>query len=740
MARKSQTQNSSGLLYFSYTGAVVAAVLVITFAGGLFNHAWDEVLTRAVFASFGVTATYAGVTLAQRLRRHPCLLNVSHVAALRETGSRDRTRRWIVGFALVTSAVLVVAASALLFVMHRRFVGVVGILEACAIYALRRPIEPRAITALLVLGISSWGLSAGLTYTNLGDWLLNSNTSSLATAAFAFSFGLVLLELCDERFAAGVRSKSRFAVAVVVATIFFAFSFRSDSLLSSWVPYHRSFVVDVAQAVREGHWLLWDIPSIYGFLSILAVASIPAKDAWQGLFTLTSIILFIQSCLIFTLWRWGRNGKLNLAFSILLTLATFGDGIARYPWSARLYPQGALRFIWVLGFLGAAFFMYVWREKPKRVEALYWGGNVLWLVSLFWAFETAVWATLIWPPYLAVATLTQGARQGLLRRMGLRFLPLLVLPPAAIGIIDVVYRSTLGHEPDWFGYFQFTGLFVSGTLHAPFPTNPAGAAWSLVLILGAAGSVGIAAIRRGAWAVTPLLVATWLAVWTTSTYFAVEPFDGHVSLLLPIVVAAAAIITFVSREALPGDRAALYARLSIAPIATVLIALFIGEPSAFAAMKFPFTPGWTSDTLQYLPPIRGELAALIARAGIQPGSRLLIPNRPLWTEVSQGMLFPVTYAPGIGNVAYRAWAPLSPLGIENPIMTLPKKLRHVYIERFLAEKHLGGWYIEYRGPAVCERISSALRTSRTITSANYSASECTFESRRHSASAPVDEL
>lgn len=719
----------SGNLYFAYTGCTVAAVLLVTFFGHLLRHSWDEVLTRSVIALLGMTIIYAGVALAQRLRWFAWLKIALNRGVMSEARPNNRAAQLYEWFAWMTSAILVVAALVLLLDAHRRYIGIVGLLQATAIYALRRPIAPRAVLAIAIISVTTWALSAGLLYTNFSDWILNSNASALAVPAFVGSFGLVLSELCDDRLEAPARPKPRIALFVVLA-IFMAFAFRSDNLLNSWVPYHRSFVADVAQLVRDGHWLLWDVPSLYGFLSVAVVAAIPGENAWQSLFILTSVILVIQSCIIFTLWRWGRTSWTNLVFALLLTLATFGEGIARYPWSMRLYPQGALRFIWTIGLLGTAFLIYVWRERPHRVQKLYWVGHSIWLMSVFWSFETAVWTTVTWIPYLVLSTFAEGFSKHLVRRLALRLWPLIVLPVLTVGVIQVYYLRAIDHGPDWSGFIEFTGLFVSGTIRAAYPTNPLGAGWCIVVMLGAVGSVGIASIWQGRWAVMPLLAATWLAVWTTSTYFAVEPFDGHVPFLLAVVMPAAAIVTFVSRDALSCDRTGFYARLSIAPIAIICISVFLGQPSAFTDAQFPLQRGWTSDTVTALPPISGELARMLARTGIRPGGPLLIPNQQYWTEISQGMLFPIGHWPGVGNVEYRAWAPISPLGIENTILGLSAKRRQLYIERFLERSRSGGWYVEYRTPAICENLSKSLITTRTLRSANYSASFCRFKASR----------
>jgi hypothetical protein len=481
----------------------------------------------------------------------------------------------------------------------------------------------------------------------------------------------------------------------------------------------------VAQAVRDGYWPLWDVPSVYGFLSVLTVAAVPAANAWQGLFILTSLILFAQSCILFSLWRWGCAGWRNLAFASLTTLAVFWDGISRYPWSARLYPQGGMRFFWLLSLLFVAFLSYVWRDDPRRVRLLYWIGNCCWLISLFWSFEAAVWGMVVWVTYIFTAAAIPSTKRPFLKRLGFLGWPLLALPIGALAVLETVYKLVLHDGPDFFAYVEFTGLFVTGVVRATFPINAGGAAWCILLMLGAVGALLLAAISASRWPVVPLLSTTWIAIWASSTYYSVEPFDGHVSLLLVLLSAAAAIVTYVSREVFNGTDVALFARLSFAPIAIICTSLFLGGPRRLAEIQFPFTPGWTSNTLDSVPAISGELAQLVARAGIRPHDPVLFPSRRYWTEISQGLLFPISRTSG-KTLLYRAWAPLSPAGIEETILGLSDERRQVYIERHLKRTHSAGWYVEYRYPAFCDKVSPQLYTARTLTSKNYSLSLCKF--------------
>jgi hypothetical protein len=737
--------------YFAYPGACVAVILAATALGTRIGRPWYGMITWDLLALLVVTAAFAFSIVARKVAppkriggpSRPRLtfgLTLGLTLGLFNTFLSLRARvdwpsisrklasvspKFAIALAIALSALYAVCSLAVASTTHRRFVIVIGVLTAFAIYSLRRLRSGRKLAALIVLCVTSWCLASGLTFTGLGDWLFDAQTEELAVPAFLASAALILAELCDDRLsAAKTRLFEGLAIALVLI-VFAGFAFRSDHLLDSWVPYHRSFIADVAQAVRGGYWPLWDVPSLYGFLSVLTVAAIPAANAWQGLFILNSFILFAQSCILFTLWRCGCSGWRNLAFASFTTLAVFWDGISRYPWSARLYAQGGMRFLWVLSLLFVAFLSYVWRDEPRRVRLLLWIGNCCWLISLFWSFETGVWGMVVWGLYIFTSAAIPNPKMPFLKRLSLLAWPLVALPLGAFAVLEIVYKIVLHNGPDLFAYVEFTGLFVTGVVSAAFPINAGGAGWCILLMLGAVGALLLAAIGSSRWPAVPLLSVTWIAIWSGSAYYSVEPFDGHVSLLLVLLSAGAAIVTYVSREVLKGTDVALFSRLSFAPIAIICMSFFLGEPSRLAAIQFPFTPGWTSNTLDSLPPIHGELAQLIARSGIAPHDSVLFPSRPYWTEISQGLLFPISRKSG-KTILYRAWAPLSPVGIEETILGLSDERRREYIERHLQRTHAAGWYIEYRYPAACDKVSSRLYTARTLTSKNYSLSLCEF--------------
>jgi hypothetical protein len=703
------------LTFFTYLGWLIAIVCAITFLNWVrlrelgWMMAWQLVCV-------GLFTLGAAIVTAVQYKKLPP-----------EAGARHGL--WLLWASVAGLVACVVSSLWLDAADHRLFVLGVAVLQACAIVAVNPGLPRRMTTWLVVSSAVMWSLASGLSFTHLSDFLLNGTpTAGFAVAAFVASFCFVIYALREYP---AVVASARFRVifGAVAVVVFAAFALRTDALLTEWVPLHRSLFSDVSQFVRDGHWLLWDVPSLYGFLSILTLALVPAKSNAQALFELTAIFLIVEAFVAFCILRWGRGDWCANLFALLFPLATiFNDGISRFPVSGRLYPQGGLRFFWIDVLIFIVFLMYAWREHRTRVTVLRWLGHATWLISILWSLEAGAWATAVWLGYLAIEALTEpGALFARLLLALRRIWPIVALPPLAWLVIDLFYRQRLGHGPDWRAYLEYTGLFTSGQVRQVFHVQHFGAGWTFLLVLASVGSLGIVAVRERRWDLVRLLGAAWIAVWATASYYAVEPLDMYVSLLLGVLVPAASIAVFASREGLRDRATSLLARYALAPLAVIAIAVCFGEPAQMAAMRFPFTPGWHFDVLQDEQPIGGELAGLMQRAGIAPGDAVLIPNGPLWTEAQQGMLQPFTRLPGGGIGEYRAWLPASPVGPTILYNGLSPERRQVYVDRFLDVSRSGGWFVTYRQPVRCDVLSNRLVTVRSVRSENFVASLCAFK-------------
>ena len=756
------------LTYLAYTGSLVAVTVIVTILNRirLGEHGWS--FTWQLVAIALVTALFATVSIAratlpvdeffastkvraraeleqQHDRFEPRQLwswCIAVLLALRDvrvriSASLDSSDSGVLSstdfgtgtlWSSLEAAAYMVTGLVLLAIDHRLFVVAIALFQISAIRALRARVAPPSRLVLAITCIASWALASGMTYTRIGDWLLNGSLSSnLAVVAFLMSFTIVLAELCsDDPHYSGIRT--RWIPIAVAIGVFAAYALRTDNFTANWVPFHRSYFADTSDFVRNGHWLLWDVPSAYGFLSILILATMPAANGWQATYELTALFLTAQCLIVFAILRWGRGGFGNALFAILFPMATMlNDGISRYAWSGRLYPQGGLRFFWIDCLVFVVFLMNVWRGSPKRMTQLRWLGHVLWLIAVFWSIENALWVTVLWVAYLAADVLTYpepvGSVATFLSRALRRVWPLFALPAGMVAAIEVIYHAALGVGPDWMSFVEFSGAFANGQIRPIFHVQYLGASWIFLLVLGAIGALSLYAIHVRRWDMCRLLAATWFAVWGSSTYFALEPLDMYVTLLLAVLAPAIAILTYCSRD-LGGDTVPFMTRVSIAPIAIITIALLLGGPSRMAALTLPFTPNWHADVTQDFPPISGELQQLMQSAGIHPGDAVLFPHGKYWTELSQGMILQFARDESGRIVEYRSWLPISPVGPGNVFDGLAKERQRLYIDRFLARSTSAGWYITYRGPADCGAISSRLTTLERYRSVNFSASRC----------------
>ena len=730
--------SADGSLYFAYTGWFIAILLAITLAVRIQLGEYGWMFTKQLLFEFALTAFCAGAALLFVFVR-PFRAWITRVARfsfeLSLDGPQPHRASISIGSSLLGflsrfgSIAYLLTALLLLKLDHRLFILVIAALQAAIIFALRPELRRIAAWPIIALSIVTWALGSGLTYTHVGDFLLNlSPPYGFAIPAFLIAFALTTIELTDNSRNDRPFANSRW-ILIAAMLVFAAFAFRTDLLFANWVPFHRSDFADIAQSVRNGNWLLWNVPSLYGFLSILTLAFFPASNAWQATYELTGIFLTLQATFIFFVLRYGRSGWTNLLFAIAVPIALLlNDGIVRYGFSSRLYPQGGLRFFWIDAILATIFALYLKRAQIKYVHLLRWCGHIVWLLSLLWSLEVGAWVTVVWLGYLATDALTAPlppANVGIfLQRLVHRLWPLAVLPPLVLAGITLYYRHALGHGPDWYSFVEYAGFFAAGKIRSIFYVQAFGAGWTLVLTLGAAGTLGIAAIIGRRWPLVPLLVAGWLAAWVACSYFALEPLDEYIALILGVHATVIALVIFCSHEGWPNKFLPLVTRLSLAPTLILSLAMLLGQSGRMPQMTFPFTANWQPNVLSGAPRMSPELQALLRRADVKPTDRVLFPNRDYWTELRQGLILPIGRSVDGRPIFYRSWLPTSPVGPEMLLQGLSQERQATYIARTLALRNGTGWYITYRQAADCSRLSPQLRTSRRFHSANFAISWC----------------
>ncbi len=651
--------------------------------------------------------------------------------------ARRKVRSPLVGFILAWTLVAVFSLTtlALLWFSGRKYAIVLALFETIAICGFfpRSRRHVMWVSAVFLGTLASWAMSLGFPYTHLADWLLNATgASALALPAFFLALSLALYLTLTRAIPGSQRNAAiwaalQFAIAIGV---FVYLGMRTDNETTLWIPYHQSYFTSAASLVRAHHWLLWDVPSQYGFLSILTLAALPGRTTFDAIHLMTALLLLAQATIVFAVFRARRGGWLNFAFALALCCATFYSSQSQYyPFGARLYPQEGLRFLWPIAALLFVFLRYKFVSAGWRTAALA-AGHLCWLLSVLWSFETAIWTTIIWAGYLFVETLEcwrqAGRFQPALTAFAKRFGAMAVLLVAAVAVIQMIYRAHFGHGPDWIAYFEFSAIYSSGGEVQYVPAIDAfGAEWAIVVQLAAVGATLLVALRRGAYRVLPVLSACWFALWAMSSYYAGEAFNQHIAMISGVFVFVWAILLWVTESDLRGGVTTLLARLSFVPVSVLLIAYAFGAPSHMRDIRAPFMKGYDANFSAGLPAITGELLTLERKARMRPGDEVLYPNWAIWNKLSTGEILPLERNSD-GTVTERvAWLPISPSGAYNAWHTLAPSRRTVYVERYLDDsRNPRGWYITYRQPADCSDLSPRLATVKVVSTPNYRAAYC----------------
>ena len=259
------------------------------------------------------------------------------------------------------------------------------------------------------------------------------------------------------------RRRARWADLAALVLIGLA-SFRVDSLgglntsdfgdLGLLRFVHWGAAVGPAELVRQGGWLLWDVPSTYGFLSVLSVSWMPVASPWQAYYLVHATLTALSATMLYGLLRSLRTGLTNYAFALLTTLlaAFLMPGISFYLTGPSIHPPlSAFRYVWCYALLA----VLVWESRAELTSRQHWGiplvGQFAWVLGVLWAPESAIYCSVMWVPGFslmawrrAVVPTTSGeSRRG--RGIALRLFGWLATLPLAlslaVGVVSVWYLA-----------------------------------------------------------------------------------------------------------------------------------------------------------------------------------------------------------------------------------------------------------------------------------------------------------
>jgi len=205
----------------------------------------------------------------------------------------------------------------------------------------------------------------------LDVWLrgIPPGNATFAIAVFCGALLLICTVLGVTRNEAKHNRIGSAVLTVFALAIFALLSFRQDSLTDSTSIHHWSFYVGPAELVRQGGWLLCDVPSQYGFLNIIIAARLPFASAWTSFYVLDAVCVFVSAALVFFTLRSLRLGRFTGVFAFFVTLAVVylipGD-YAHLNGPTYFPSVGAFRFLWVELLVAVMLIAYAKRRDEQR--------------------------------------------------------------------------------------------------------------------------------------------------------------------------------------------------------------------------------------------------------------------------------------------------------------------------------------------------------------------------------------
>lgn len=540
---------------------------------------------------------------------------------------------------------------------------------------------PQLVIAAVVLA-AAWGSALTLaSWTGPWPWTIQSlRTPVVLVSLAAAAVATLLAEQSGNRnLRAPAFKLSKVDLLPVIA--FVILSFRTTPIVEF---YHWSFWTGPIESVRQGGWLLWDVPSQYGFLSVLLPALLPVADAWQALYLFQAVLYVAVAIAIYVVLKGLRPSAIasGVAFAFTATALFFRPRTADLILPAQMTPAGGpVRFVWCYAILVVLLWKYARGDKvsSKRFAIV---GTLVWIASVAWSAESAIYCTVAWVAAFGVFVLQRGAIAGhIAKHVGAGLGLLAAAVAIAVSLVTVVYLVADGHNPDWASYYEYALLFSGG--YSALPVDGYGPVWYLIILFAVASAAVVHFLVLDPRHPRVFVAAgAWGTVWAVSSYFVSRSHPVNMLSLVPLLVFALAIVLHLTRS-LPRAYWVRLTRLVAVPLICVPPVLTLSHRGFVTLLTMPQAP--MSALTAQVPAMDSSLASLAGRAGMKPSDpvfftsdgRYLLPRWPRLTG-------------GIAATNELAWMP-KPYEM---ISTLPQERRDAYITRFSGRVRSGGWLVQ----------------------------------------------
>ena len=494
--------------------------------------------------------------------------------------------------------------------------------------------------------------------------------------------------------------KWRWAGHFVALCLFAGLCFQTDSLHGYRVysicgfEHHWAFWIGPVESVRDGGWLLWDVPSQYGFLNILAIAALPISDAWEALYVLQSLLLFIVAVMVYGLInRWGSRLH-NYLFSVLFTVATVFllpgllpqvlSGV--HPWP----NVGPLRYFWLFVSI-VVLWLFLGRKSPNIYRYL-WVGSFCWVMGILWSCESGAFCSTVFISALCVLIFQQAVETFQAKHSWSATLricwPFVVIPAGmlsfAVVLIWVYYMVYLGKGPDWLGYCEYALMHVGNESLTSSPVPMLTRAEALIAVACIFATIAIWKYR-----VHPLspqvavALGSWFAFWDSLLLFVTLkhlPFSDSGTVFAMVLGIFIPLLDGIARPLLTQ-----LVRYALLPIIVFLLTITYAHPDSGRVFKSLQLP--EEHLARTMCPMEPSACLLLDYAGLGPEASLVCDY--------QGRLLP---PPRHQKRQEGTWAS-SHSWLPKPLVmlaVLPISRQDLYCERWVNRFPDGGWLLVER--------------------------------------------
>lgn len=472
--------------------------------------------------------------------------------------------------------------------------------------------------------------------------------------------------------------------------IFSLASFRTDQLTEEWCRHHWDAFLGPTYLIQQGGWLLWDVPSQYGFLSILTATFFPAISRHQAFYFVLAIAHFISAVLLFLLLRKYKPGRKGYLFSLFVTLSAIYFMPGWWPTllgAASRPSTGSYRFIWtyVLGTFLAKSLQYYGIKKPIP-SRFYLFFNLSWILGTLWSIESAIYSTCIWLPSYCVFKWRD-------RKFSV-FKDICLGPFASLGfcvmIICFFYLARLHHLPDpiaWVDYVRSFSLSPGFSI----VINNTTLVWWLISIFICLSTLLALGFRKNSDPIEiAVLIGSLTMAWSTSSYFMGRSHENNIINIFPV-------LAFALILALYAIKVAEKKNWSIAGIKAFAFSTFVvcltgtyGNQQDWKTYLKSLPKNLRLSTKAFIPHANPEVQMLMDQAKISPTDRVMLSG--------DSLLEIYTAIDSDGNRQWvqnhPTWIPSSPPTLLHP---LSEERRNTYLQRFFERRKMIGWIVSRTG-------------------------------------------